>query len=100
MREGGGRERLREGVSGDLNADCDGAVSRQLLTITLMEELRCKGEMARQINPSQFVSVCPGLLLRLLLLAFYSSFFPSYSFCEGRRAGEREMYQQTPGTAN
>lgn len=52
-----------------MKANCEGAVSRQLLTITLMEELRCKGEMARQINPSQFVSVCP-FLWRLF---YYSS---------------------------
>lgn len=42
----GWRKRLREAVSGDLDADCDGAASRQLLTIRLMEELWCKGEMA------------------------------------------------------
>lgn len=72
--------RWREGevktrVSGDLDADCDKAVSRQLLTITLMEELRCKGEMAQQINPSQFVSVCAGP--PPLILPFLLSLSPS-----------------------
>lgn len=52
-----------------MKANCDGAVSRQLLTITLMEELWCKGEMAQQIKPSQFVSVSPFLCL----LFYYSS---------------------------
>lgn len=77
-----------EGVSGDLNADCDGAVSRQLLTITLMEELQCKGEMARQISPSQFVSVCNG---PPPLLSILPSFLPSV---------KAEMYQQRPDTAD
>lgn len=40
-------------MSGDLNADCDEAVSTQLLTITLMEELWCRGSRAGEIEMYQ-----------------------------------------------
>lgn len=68
-----------------MKANCDGAVSRQLLTITLMEELWCKGEMAQQIKPSQFVSVCSFLCLLFcyssLLLYSALSLLQSFFLC-------------------
>lgn len=86
MREDGRRKRLREGDNCDLNADCDGAMSRQLLTITLMEELRCKRRDGATNKPTQFVSVCPPLIICFTLFLFSS-------FCESRRVVETEMDQ-------
>lgn len=74
MREDGGRKRLREGDNYDLNTDCDGAMSRQLLTITLMEELRCKRRDGETNKPPQFVSVCPPLILCFTFIPFVLPF--------------------------
>lgn len=62
-------------MSGDLSAGCDRAVSRQLLTVTLMENLQRKEDTVQQISSSHFVSIYPGLLhtFYFYLTSFISS---------------------------